>query len=83
MQGTIFIRIEISSRVCKQGMAFTCTDDKKGNYDTVILGYSSQIVANTEVIRMAWDDFQEVARENYPLAEIMNKNAEVVTVIKM
>ncbi|HFP0592185.1 TPA: DUF3491 domain-containing protein, partial [Escherichia coli] len=52
---------------------------KKGNYDTVILGYSSQIVANTEVIRMTWDDFQEVARENYPLAEIMNKNAEVVT----
>lgn len=52
---------------------------KKGNYDTVILGYSSKIVANTEVIRMAWDDFQEVARENYPLVEIMNKNAEVVT----
>ncbi|EIG2839965.1 DUF3491 domain-containing protein, partial [Escherichia coli] len=52
---------------------------KKGNYDTVILGYSSQIVANTEVIRMTGDDFQEVARENYPLAEIMNKNAEVVT----
>ncbi|ENB0951834.1 DUF3491 domain-containing protein [Escherichia coli] len=51
----------------------------KGNYDTVILGYSSQIVANTEVIRMAWDDFQEVARENYPLIEILNKNTEVVT----
>ncbi|HCP8234474.1 TPA: DUF3491 domain-containing protein [Escherichia coli] len=52
---------------------------KKGNYDTVILGYSSKIVANTEVIRMAWDDFQEVARENYPLVEIMNKNTEIVT----
>ncbi|EFB6639577.1 DUF3491 domain-containing protein, partial [Escherichia coli] len=52
---------------------------KKGNYNTVILGYSSQIVANTEVIRMAWQDFQEVARENYPLIEVINKNAEVVT----
>ncbi|EFF0834406.1 DUF3491 domain-containing protein, partial [Escherichia albertii] len=52
---------------------------KKGNYDTVILGYSSKIVANTEVIRMAWDDFQEIARENYPLVEIMNKNTEIVT----
>ncbi|HFO9086314.1 TPA: DUF3491 domain-containing protein, partial [Escherichia coli] len=52
---------------------------KKGNYNTVILGYSSQIVANTEVIRMAWKDFQEVARENYPLVEVINKNAEVVT----
>ncbi|EIM4390284.1 DUF3491 domain-containing protein, partial [Escherichia coli] len=52
---------------------------KKGNYNTVILGYSSQIVANTEVIRMAWQDFQEVARENYPLVEVINKNAEVVT----
>ncbi|EIG4809157.1 hypothetical protein FE448_004835, partial [Escherichia coli] len=51
---------------------------KKGNYDTVILGYSSKIVANTEVIRMAWDNFQEVARENYPLVEIMNKNTEIV-----
>lgn len=52
---------------------------KKGNYNTVILGYSSQIVANTEVIRMAWHDFQEVARENYPLVEVINKNTEVVT----
>uniref|UniRef100_UPI0010F94545 DUF3491 domain-containing protein n=1 Tax=Escherichia albertii TaxID=208962 RepID=UPI0010F94545 len=51
---------------------------KNGDYDTVILGYSSQIVANTEVIRMTWDDFQEVARESYPLVEIMNKNTEVV-----
>lgn len=52
---------------------------KKGNYNTVILGYSSQIVANTEVIRMARHDFQEVARENYPLVEVINKNTEVVT----
>ncbi|EOS2783577.1 DUF3491 domain-containing protein, partial [Escherichia coli] len=52
---------------------------KKGNYNTVILGYSSQVVANTEVIRMARHDFQEVARENYPLVEVINKNTEVVT----
>lgn len=51
----------------------------EGDYSTVILGYTSQLRANTEVIRMAWDDYQEVARDNYPVVEHMHKHTEVIT----
>ncbi|WP_411062500.1 TcdA/TcdB catalytic glycosyltransferase domain-containing protein [Vibrio parahaemolyticus] len=50
-----------------------------GDYSTVILGYTSQLIANTEVIRMAWDDYQEVAREGYPIVEHLHKRTEVIT----
>lgn len=51
----------------------------EGDYSTVILGYTSQLRANTEVIRMAWDDYQEVARKDYPVVEHMHKHTEVIT----
>ncbi len=50
-----------------------------GDYSTVILGYTSQLRANTEVIRMALEDYQEVARDNYPVVEHMHKHTEVIT----
>ncbi|WDC04425.1 TcdA/TcdB catalytic glycosyltransferase domain-containing protein (plasmid) [Escherichia albertii] len=52
---------------------------QRGNYKTVILGYSSQIKANTEVVRSTWGDFQEVAREGEPLVEKLYKNSRVIT----
>lgn len=52
---------------------------QEGNYKTVILGYSSQIKANTEVIRTAWNNFQEVAREGMSLVEKSYRNSKVIS----
>ncbi|WP_122995209.1 TcdA/TcdB catalytic glycosyltransferase domain-containing protein, partial [Escherichia coli] len=52
---------------------------QEGNYKTVILGYSSQIKANTEVIRTAWNNFQEVAREGMPLVEKLYRNSKIIS----
>ncbi|HCN6547027.1 TPA: DUF3491 domain-containing protein, partial [Escherichia coli] len=52
---------------------------QEGSYKTVILGYSSQIKANTEVIRTAWNNFQEVAREGMPLVEKSYRNSKIIS----
>lgn len=49
-----------------------------GDYNTAILGYTATFTANTEVIRMAWDDYQEVSRENYQAIEKSHKHTKVI-----
>ncbi|HHR5829468.1 TPA: TcdA/TcdB catalytic glycosyltransferase domain-containing protein [Providencia alcalifaciens] len=49
-----------------------------GDYNTAILGYTAKFTANTEVIRMTWNDFQEVSRENYQAIEKSHKHTKVI-----
>ncbi|WP_154124841.1 TcdA/TcdB catalytic glycosyltransferase domain-containing protein [Grimontia hollisae] len=51
----------------------------EGDYSTVILGYTSQIRANTEVIYMTWNGYQEVARQGFPVVEHLDKHTEIIT----
>lgn len=51
----------------------------EGKYSAVILGYGSQIIAHTEVIRMTWNDFQEVARTDLPLISRRFKYTNIIS----
>ncbi|WP_059274216.1 TcdA/TcdB catalytic glycosyltransferase domain-containing protein [Escherichia albertii] len=50
-----------------------------GKYNTVILGYSSQMIAHTEVIRMTWEDFKEVARTDLPFVSRRFKYTNIIS----
>ncbi|EOJ4717282.1 TcdA/TcdB catalytic glycosyltransferase domain-containing protein [Escherichia albertii] len=50
-----------------------------GKYSTVILGYGSQMIAHTEVIRMTWKDFQEVARTDLPFVSRRFKYTHIIS----